>query len=65
MSDSIMRMGKIQEEMGDLFPSDRCISHENYGDAKTTLKAYKNKVLKVFARDEEVVAAAIAWWPFD
>jgi len=65
MSDGIMCMGQIQEEMGDLFPSDRCISHENYDDAKRTLKAYKAKVLKQFARDEEEMAAVMAWWPFD
>lgn len=65
MSDGIMCMGQIQEEMGDLFPSDRCISHENYDDAKRALKAYKDKVLKEFARDKEERAAVMAWWPFD
>jgi hypothetical protein len=65
MCDGIMCMGQIQEEMGDLFPSDRSISHENYDKAKRALKAYKDKVLKEFARDEEERAAVIAWWPFD
>jgi len=65
MCDGIMCMAQIQEEMGDLFPSDRCISHERYDDAKETLKAYKHKVLNEFARDEEEKAAVIAWWPYD
>jgi len=65
MSDGIMCMGQIQDEMGDLFPSDRCISHENYEDAKRALEAYKDKVLKEFARDKEERAAVMAWWPFD
>jgi hypothetical protein len=65
MSTGIMCMSQIQEEMGDLFPSDRLISHEHYDDAKRALKAYKDKVLKEFARDEEERAAVMAWWPFD
>ena len=65
MCEGIICMGQIQEEMGDLFPSDRCISHEKYDDAKSSLKAYKHKSLKEFGRDEEVRAAVIAWWPFD
>jgi hypothetical protein len=54
--------------MGDLFPSDRCISHRNWDDAKRALKAYKDKVLKESARDKgerATVIASGAWWPFD
>ena len=50
--------------MGDLFPIDRCVSHEKYEDAKSALKAYKNKDLKQFARNDEKRALK-AWWPFD
>ena len=50
--------------MGDLFPSDRCISHENCDDAKRALKAYKDKVLKEFARVKEERVTVMAWWPF-
>ena len=54
MSDGIMCKRRIQEEMGDLFLSGRCISHEKYDDAKkTTLKAYKDEVWTKFARDED------------
>jgi hypothetical protein len=60
MSDGIMCMGQIQEEMGD-----RCISHEKYDIAKRALKAYKDKVLKEFAKDKEERATVMAWWPFD
>jgi len=65
MCDGIMCMGQMQQEMGDLFPSDRCISHERYDDAKRTLTAYKDKILKEFARDEKERAAVRAWWPYD
>jgi hypothetical protein len=65
MSDGIICTGQIQEEMGDLFPGDKCISHEKYDDAKKSLMAYKEKVLTEFARNEEERAAVMAWWPFD
>jgi hypothetical protein len=32
--------------------------------AKRTFKAYKDKVLKEFAKEEQR-AAVMAWWPFD
>jgi hypothetical protein len=65
MSSGIMCMGQIQEEMGHLFPSDKCVSHEDYDKAKEALRAYSDKVLNDFSRSEEEKAAVITWWPFD
>jgi Phosphotransferase enzyme family len=65
MCDGIMCMRQIQEEMGPLFPFDRCISHESYDEVKRILDEYKEKVLHEFARNDEERAAVMAWWPFD
>jgi len=65
MTGGIIFMSQIQEEMGDLFPFDKTVRHDKYSDVKRTLDAWKDKVLKQFARDDEERAAVVAWWPFD
>lgn len=58
-------MGRIQQTLGDLFPEQGVMRHDQYDEAKRALGQIKEKVNEEFARSEE---DRIAWhksWPFD
>jgi hypothetical protein len=58
-------VGRIQQTLGDLFPEQGVVRHDQYDEAKRALGQIKDKVINEFARSEE---DRIAWrraWPFD
>jgi len=58
-------MGRIRQTLGDLFPEQGVVRHDQYDEAKRALGQIKEKMIGEFARSEEDRAAWHKSWPFD
>ena len=58
-------MGRMQDDMGRLFPLDKTARHDKYNDVVRMLWEWKERALREFARDEEERAAVLKWWPWN
>lgn len=58
-------MKVIQQTIGDLFPEQGLVKHDQYDEAKHELGQIKEQVIEEFARSEEDRVAWHQSWPFD
>lgn len=58
-------MGRIPRTMGDLFPEQGVVRHDQYEEAKRALGQIKERVIEEFARSEEDRAGWHRSWPFN
>lgn len=58
-------MERIKQTIGDLFPEQGLVRHEQYDEAKHALGQIKEQVIAEFARSEEDRVAWHQSWPFD
>jgi hypothetical protein len=58
-------MGRIRQTMGDLFPEQGVVRHDQYDEAKRALGQIKEKVIEQYTRSEEDRVAWQRSWPFD
>jgi len=58
-------MERIQQTLGELFPEQGVVRHDQYDETKRALGQIKKRVIEELARSEEDKAAWHHSWPFD
>ncbi|MCJ1486085.1 hypothetical protein MMC06_006261 [Schaereria dolodes] len=61
----IMYMSHLKESLGDLWPEDRPVEHDQYEVTKMVLADYKQQTIEQLGRNEEEKQAWARAWPFD